>query len=47
VLAASGRAAEATACAGEALRRYREKGNEISARRAEQLARLDRDRPQA
>jgi class 3 adenylate cyclase/tetratricopeptide (TPR) repeat protein len=47
VLAAGGRTAEATACAGEALRRYREKGNEISARRAEQLARLDRDRPQA
>jgi class 3 adenylate cyclase/tetratricopeptide (TPR) repeat protein len=47
VLAAGGRIAEATARAGEALRRYREKGNEISARRAEQLARLDRGRPQA
>jgi class 3 adenylate cyclase/tetratricopeptide (TPR) repeat protein len=46
VLAAGGRTAEATARAGEALRRYRQKGNDISARRAEQLARLDRGKPQ-
>jgi tetratricopeptide (TPR) repeat protein len=45
VLAAGGRTAEATAHASEALRRYREKGNMISARRAEQLAGLDRGRP--
>jgi predicted ATPase/class 3 adenylate cyclase len=45
VLAAGGRTAEATAHASEALRRYREKGNKISARRAEQLAGLDRGRP--
>jgi class 3 adenylate cyclase/tetratricopeptide (TPR) repeat protein len=47
VLAAGGRMAEATACAGEALRRYQQKGNDISARRAERLARLDRGRPPA
>jgi ATP/maltotriose-dependent transcriptional regulator MalT len=47
VLAAGGRTAEAMAHAGEALRRYREKGNKISARRAEQLAGVDRGRPQA
>jgi predicted ATPase len=46
VLAAGGRIAEAKVRAREALRRYREKGNEISARRAEQLARLDHGRPQ-
>jgi class 3 adenylate cyclase/tetratricopeptide (TPR) repeat protein len=47
VLAVGGRTAEARARAGEALRRYRQKGNDISAHRAEQLARLDRGRPQA
>jgi tetratricopeptide (TPR) repeat protein len=47
VLAAGGRIAEATAHAGEALHRYLEKGNKVSARRAEQLAGLDQGGPQA
>ena len=47
VLATSGGIAEATAYAGEAVHRYREKGNKISARRAEQFAGLDRGRRRA
>jgi tetratricopeptide (TPR) repeat protein len=47
VLATSGGIAEATAYASEAVHRYREKGNKISARRAEQFAGLDRGRRRA
>jgi predicted ATPase/class 3 adenylate cyclase len=47
VLATSGRIAEATAYASEAVHRYGEKGNKISARRAEQFAGLDRGRRRA
>src|ERR671934_123933 len=41
VLSVVGRAAEAAAQAGEALRLFRAKGNVVSSRRAEELARLD------
>jgi tetratricopeptide (TPR) repeat protein len=42
VLAAAGRDDEAAASASEAVRLYREKGNVVSRRRAEEVARLDR-----
>jgi predicted ATPase/class 3 adenylate cyclase len=47
VLATSGRIAEAAAYASAAVHRYREKGNKVSSRRAEQFAGLDRGRRRA
>ncbi|MEU4690045.1 adenylate/guanylate cyclase domain-containing protein [Actinoplanes sp. NPDC023714] len=47
VLVAAGHRDDAAVYAREALRRYRDKGNAVSSRRAEDIASLDRNRPPA